>query len=124
MRRFASIGIALVVLAIWAWSALANHSWWPIAVPAGLVFFFFAINAIFKTPPREVTPQQFADELEKHLLGHEGPYDWDNTTSFALADAKLNALVARLPDFDRLDTPEKTEGLRQIIEALQRGEYP
>jgi hypothetical protein len=71
-----------------------------------------------------VTPQGLADELEKHLNGNEGPYDWDATTSEALADERLNRLIPRLIQYDRLDTPEKRVQFREIIEALRRGEIP
>jgi hypothetical protein len=74
---------------------------------------------------RKVTPQAWADELEKHLLGTEGPYDWDDATSVRLADKRLENLRRRLtPDFDMLETPEKREEFRQIIEALRHGEIP
>src|SRR5438067_1507136 len=33
------------------------------------------------TRRRKITPQHLADELERHLLGTEGPWDWDDTTS-------------------------------------------
>jgi hypothetical protein len=73
---------------------------------------------------RKITPQAWADELEKHLLGTEGPYDWDDATSVRLADERLENLRCRLSDFDMLVTTERREELRQIIEALRRGEIP
>jgi hypothetical protein len=74
---------------------------------------------------RKITPQQWADELEEHLLGTEGSWGWDDATSISLADKRLENLRRRLvPDFDLLDTPEKTDQFRRIIEALRRGEVP
>lgn len=74
---------------------------------------------------RKVTPQAWADDLEKHLLGTEGPFDWDDATSVTLADERLENLRCRLvPDFDTLSTPEKREELRRIIDVLRRGEVP
>src|SRR5438132_14304578 len=41
---------------------------------------------------RKVTPEQFADELERHLLGTDGEWGWDDTTSIAIADERLDNL--------------------------------
>ena len=73
---------------------------------------------------RYVTPQELADELERHLVGNEGQYAWDDTTSYELTDERLNRLVSRLPEYGRLDTPEKRDPFRAIIETLRRGEIP
>jgi hypothetical protein len=97
---------------------------WMLAIVAGLIILFFGLNALFPQKPRDITPQQWAMELERHLLGDEGAHDWDATTSEALADKRLTTLQSRLADFDRLDTPEKTERFREIIAALKRGEIP
>jgi len=75
-------------------------------------------------PARKITPEQLADRLEKHLLGNEGPYDWDDTISVTLADERLEILRQGLSDFDRLDTAEKRDELRSIVEALRRGDVP
>jgi hypothetical protein len=75
-------------------------------------------------PKRKITPEQFADGLEKHLLGTEKPHEWDETVSVALADERLAILQQSLVRFDLLDTEEKREELRTIIEALRRGEVP
>ncbi len=74
---------------------------------------------------RKVTPQAWADELEKHLLGTGGPYHWDDTTSVTLADERLESQrYRRILDFDVLDTAEKRKEFQQIIEASRRGEVP
>lgn len=74
---------------------------------------------------RKISPQEWAKELERHLLGTDGAYGWDDATSVRLADQRLENLRSRLvPDFDQLNTPEKREELRQIIDALRRGEVP
>jgi hypothetical protein len=96
---------------------------WLLTVPAALVLAVLLVAAL--GPKRRVTPQKWADELEKHLLGTDRPYDWDDATSVKMADHKLENLRARLiPRFDSLDTAEKREELRQIIQALRRGEIP
>jgi hypothetical protein len=75
-------------------------------------------------PKRKITPEQFAERLEKHLLGTEGPCDWDDTLSVTPADERLEILQQSLIVFNQLDTHEKRERLRRIIEALRRGEVP
>jgi hypothetical protein len=51
---------------------------------------------------RQVTPEQFADELERHLLGSGGPWDWDDTTSIRIVDERLERIRWELPKFDSL----------------------
>ncbi|HZC23347.1 MAG TPA: hypothetical protein VE866_08410 [Candidatus Binatia bacterium] len=75
-------------------------------------------------PKKKLTPEQFADRLEKHFLGTENPYDWDDTTSITLADERLAILQQSLGRFDLLDTEEKRDELRRIIEAMRHGEVP
>ena len=82
------------------------------------------VAASGRNEKRDVTPQEFAEELERHLVGSEGPYDWDATTSEELTDERLNRLIPRLIQYDRLDTVGKREQFREIIETLRRGEIP
>ena len=95
-----------------------------LAIGTAAVVLIAVLNTVFGGRKRKVTPQEWADELERHLLGTEGPWDWDDTTSEPLADPSLEQLRFTLPDFDLLNTPEKTEEFRRIIEALRRGEIP
>lgn len=96
---------------------------WLVITPAILVCLMLAVAAL--RTKRKITPQEWANELERHLLGTEGPYDWDDTTAVTLADERLESLRSRvMHDFHMLDTPEKREEFRQIIEALRRGEVP
>jgi hypothetical protein len=71
---------------------------------------------------RKVTPQQFADELERHLLGTDGAWDWDNTTSIAIANDRLDRLRTKLSKFDSLTRKKRQDELKDIIAALRRGE--
>jgi len=99
------------------------HVLWPIFCwPLILIAVMFGIAAL--PVKRKITPQQWADELEKHLLGTDGAYGWDDSISVALADERLENLRARLPEFDILNTPEKQQELQKIVEALRRGEIP
>jgi hypothetical protein len=40
----------------------------------------------------DLTPEQFADKLERHLNGTEGAWDWDNLTSIRIRDKRLDRL--------------------------------
>jgi len=80
--------------------------------------------AFGRSDKRDVTPQELAEELERHFVGTAGPYDWDATTSVELTDERLNRLIPRLIEYDRLDTAEKREQFREIIETLRRGKIP
>jgi len=73
---------------------------------------------------RKVTPEQFADELERHLLGTDGEWGWDDTTSIAIADERLDNLRGKLTKFDLLVLPQRRAELAGIIVALRRGEVP
>jgi hypothetical protein len=73
---------------------------------------------------RKVTLEQFADELEKHLLGTEGKFDWDSTTSIAIKDERLERIRRGLAKFDVLNRPAIREESEGIITALRRGEFP
>jgi hypothetical protein len=74
---------------------------------------------------RKVTPKQFADELERHLFGTGGPWDWDDTISVAIADPRLEEVRSRLgPNLDSLPHEKDKDELRAIITALRRGELP
>lgn len=70
----------------------------------------------------EESRQFFADELERHLLGTEGPWEWDDTSSVAIADPQLEEVRLRLgPNLDSLSEDKDKDELRAIIAALRRG---
>ena len=73
---------------------------------------------------RKVSPEEFAEKLEKHLLGTEGKWDWDDTTSIALADERLERIRLGLSKFDLLSRMKNRDELEAIIAALRRGEFP
>src|SRR5271167_4567045 len=95
---------------------------WLIAIPLGII----AIAVLVAALPikRKVTPEQFADELERHLLGTEGDWDWDDTTSVAIANESMDRLRSGLEKFDSLAMQKDKDELQAIIEALRRGELP
>lgn len=96
---------------------------WLVVVPVGIIVLALFIAAL--PLKRKVTPEQFADELESHLLGTGGPWDWDDTSSVAIADPRLEAVRMRLgPNLDCLSHEKDKDELRSIIAALRRGELP
>jgi hypothetical protein len=52
---------------------LLHSSSWILIGPPFMVVLMLIIAAL--PIRRKITPQAWADELEKHLLGTEGPYD-------------------------------------------------
>jgi hypothetical protein len=103
-------------------AAVLFHDWWIVGGVIGLLL-LCGVSGVLGTG-RKVTPQEFADELEHHLLGTGGVWDWDDTTSIRLADERLARLQGKLPKFDVLTLPERQDELKQIIAALRRGEVP
>ena len=95
---------------------------WAIVWPAGIIVLMLVLAAL--PTKRKVTPQQFADELERHLLGTEGPWDWDDTTSVRIADERLERLRCTLSKYDSMALEKDREELQKIIVALRRGEVP
>ncbi len=95
---------------------------WLVMIPIGIVALalFIAVLPI----KRKVTPQQWASELEPHLLGTDGKWDWDDATSSALADPRLEAVRIKLRKFNMLVTDERREEFAGVIAALKRGEIP
>ena len=73
---------------------------------------------------RKVTPEEFANELERHLQGTDDDDDWDRTSSVRIANPLLEDLRKSLTcGFDSLSNPENRAELGHIIEALRRGEF-
>jgi hypothetical protein len=112
---------AIMLVALFA--AITFHSaLWLIGVPVGLFVLLIVLGKW--GPKRKVSPQQFADELESHLLGMGGGWDWDDTTSISIADKRLDKLRSKLHKFDNIALPEWRIELTEIIAALRRGEIP
>ena len=104
-------------------AAILLHSvWWLVIVPLFLIAILAALGKWGKG--RKITPQQFADELERHLHGGEGAWDWDDVTSIKIADERLDRLRCKLHKFDNLCLEEWRKEFSDIIAALRRGEIP
>ena len=105
-------------------TAYALHNLvWLAVVPFGIIALALCIAAL--PIKRKITREQFADELDRHLNGTEGPWDWDGTTSVAIADPRLEEVRSHLgPNLDSLAHESDKDELRAIIAALRRGEQP
>jgi len=120
-------GWVIVLLVLFLPAALTayvlHNLAWLVVVPFGIIVLAFFIAAL--PTKRKVTPEQFADELERHLLGTGGPWDWDDTTSVAIADPRLEEVRSRLgSNLASLSREKDKDELRAIIAALRRGELP
>jgi len=115
------VQVILIVPAIAA-AVIFHSAWLLVIVPSGLLVLWVALGKW--GPKRKVTPEQFADELEPHLLGTGGAWHWDDVTSVGIDDKRLERLRAKLAKFDNLILEERRIEFTQIIAALRRGEVP
>jgi len=122
MRGRIAMAIALAFPALLLANAFHSWKWFSGAVIVEVLLLWLIASS--RSKKRDVTPQGLADELERHLVGNKGPYDWDATTSFEITDERLNRLIPRLIEYDRLDTEEKRDQFRKIVEMLRCGEIP
>jgi hypothetical protein len=96
---------------------------WAVIGPVAVLGVLLGVAALpFR---RKITPQEFANELERHLDGTDNDDDWDRTSSVRISNRLLEQVRLSLgSQFDSLSTPQDREELRRIIEALRRGEFP
>jgi hypothetical protein len=120
-------GCAIVLLVLFLPAALAayvlHNVAWLVVVPVGIIALALIVAGL-PSKGRRVTPAQFADEIERHLLGADDAFDWDDTTSIRIADERLERIRWELPKFDSLAREEDKAEPKAIIEALRRGELP
>jgi hypothetical protein len=126
-------GCAIIVLVLFAPGILIAYIFqsgiWLIVTPVAIVLIAVLASTIRRglnpdIGKQMVTPEQFADELERHLLGMEGKWDWDDITSRRIADERLERISRDLSRFDSLSQEKDREELRALIAALRRGEIP
>jgi hypothetical protein len=98
---------------------------WLFAMPFAtmLLVFVLAILATFR-PKRNLTPEQFADELERRLHKLEGAMNSDDVLSISVADERLEQILWRLRELDFAPKEKQKEELKSAIAAIRRGELP
>ena len=121
------LGLLLLIVVVFGpgllVSTILHNGWWAILLPIATVGAFLGIAAL--PIGRNISPEQYADELERHLRGEDNDDDWDRTGSVRLKNPRLEELRRSLPDsFDDLRTEEDRLSLARVIEALRRGELP
>src|SRR4029077_12241397 len=95
---FLYVSLVLFVPAIVA--AYFLHSVvWLLIIPLGIIALAVLVAAIVGRKKRIVTAEQFANELERHLLGTEDRWDWDDITSLAIEDERLELMRCKLFEF-------------------------
>lgn len=114
--------VAIVFLAAAVVAYVVHDSKWFWIIPLCIVLLALLIAAL--PLKKKITPQEWAAELEPHLLGTEGPFDWDDATGVKLADPRLETLRCKLGKFDLLSTEEQRKRFETVIDALKHGEIP
>ncbi|HEV2245472.1 MAG TPA: hypothetical protein VGW37_02365 [Terriglobia bacterium] len=84
-----------------------------------ILLVFRLLSSISKRRNR-LTVSQVADTIEKHIKGTDGPWDWDEFTSIAAPDPRLNAVRLRCIDLDGLVLPDqRNRELEKIVADLR-----
>ncbi|HVA18405.1 MAG TPA: hypothetical protein VMV59_11905 [Candidatus Dormibacteraeota bacterium] len=104
-------------------SYFLHSALWLVVIPLGVIAFAVFVAAL-PGHKRIITPEKFADELERYLLGIEDKWDRDDTTSLAIADERLEQIRWGLSKFDSMAREKDKEDLKAIISALRRGDLP
>jgi hypothetical protein len=69
--------------------------------------------------------EQLTDGLQRHLLGTEDRWDWNDANSVSKADLRMEQVESSLgPNLDALSHEKGKGELRAIMAALRRGELP
>ena len=126
--RLGCINVLLILLLPAFLAAYLLHSVkWLVIVPAGMIGIVFLVAAMSGGRKKEeITAEQLADKLERHLLRTEKNWDWDDLTSCALADERLERMrwMVLDPRFDSLKTEKDRDDFKVIIATLRRGDIP
>jgi hypothetical protein len=123
--------LVLLVPAVLIAYVLRNPAW-LVAAPIGvfgliclLAFVFGVLERLFGIGRRKGTPEEFANALEKYLLGEQPDRGWDDPMDVVLADPRLEQVRLRLGDnLIFLAREEDKDELRAVIAALRRGDLP
>jgi hypothetical protein len=137
-RRHRLPGIVIFLLVMFVPAGLIAYVFhnlaWLVAVPIAIfvlilavAFVFGTLEKLFGIGRRKGTPEEFANALEKDLLGEEPERGWDEPMEVTLADPRLEQVRRSLcprPNLYRLATQKDKDELRSIIVALRRGDLP
>jgi hypothetical protein len=123
-NRYGCAVLLLVLFVPATLTAYVTHSAiWLIVVPLGIIAFVGALAAVLGNIKRKLTPEQFADKLERHLDLWAEDRENDDTIPFAIADERLERLAWEIQALD-LRVESNKDKLRAIIATLRRGEVP
>lgn len=103
-------------------SYLSRSLIWLILMPFATILVAFLVAA-FK-PKRKLTPDQFADELEKYLLRPKNEMYWDDVMCISVADERLERVLWQLWKLEFEPREKQNEELKAVIAAIRRGELP
>jgi len=131
-------GIVIFLLVLFVPAALMayvlHNPAWLVAIQIALfvlilalAFVFGTLERLFGIGRRKGTPEEFANALEKCLLGEEPERGWDEPMDVTLADPRLEQVRQSLclrPNLYRLSTEKDKDELRAIIVSLRRGDLP
>jgi hypothetical protein len=93
-----------------------------IAVIAIILALFRVLSFLTKRR-NNLTAAQVAGIIEKHLQRTEGPWDWDEFTSFPIRDNWLDAIRLRCGQLDLAPTATRVRQLEEIIDELRGHHY-
>jgi hypothetical protein len=121
------VGLLLLIAIVFGPGAVTaiilHEASWAILIPLATIGILLGIASL--PIRRNVSPAEYADELERHLRGPDDDDEWDRTASVRMKNPRLEQLRRTLPDsFDDLPTEEDRMSLQRIIEALRNGDYP
>lgn len=114
--------LAVLIVPAAVTSYVTSDPKWLLIIPVAIVMAGLTVAAL--PIKKKVTPEQWALQLEPHLLGTDRAFDWDDATSVRLADPRLEALRLKMSKFDLLPTDERRNEFASVIAALKRGEIP
>ena len=95
---------------------------WLFATPFATIILILVL-ATFR-PKRNLTPGQFADELERRLHKLEGAMNLDDVLCISVADDRLERILWQLRELDSAPKEKQNEELKSAIAAIRRGELP
>ena|SRR5215831_10584078 len=89
-----------------------------VLVVLSIEFLFHLLTVVSKRLNRRGSAE-VADNIERHILGTEGPWDWDDFTSVPIADDRLDVIRLRCLELEQTSAEERTEELKRIVDRLR-----